>query len=179
MKGDIDGKRKAKVKKKGGEEAKEAEGLLGLTEKQILLFLLTFMVVSALFLGVWYYIGEFYQSAVFFFATFILLGMGYTPLQISAVNLSGAYLGNFNVVPLVALAIATPKLAVRGRLEMLAIGIPLLFLLHVSDLVAHFPLYFHGSGIAQVIVYSIGVGGVALPFVIWFIVCYKAFFREG
>jgi len=28
---------------------------------------------------------------------------------------------------------------------------------------------------AQVIVYSIGVGGVALPFVIWFMICYKSF----
>jgi len=94
--------------------------------------------------------------------------MGYTPLQISAVNLSGAYLGNFNIVPLFALVIATPKLTVRRRIEMLVIGVPLLFLLHVLDLVAHFPMYFHGSGIAQFVVYSIGVGGVALPFIIWF-----------
>ena len=40
------------------------------------------------------------------------------------------------------------------------------------NLVAHFPMYFHGSGIAQFVVYSIGVGGVALPFVIWFVICY-------
>ena len=81
-------------------------------------------------------------------------------------------------MPLVALAIATPKLAVRLRIEMLAICIPLLFLLHVLDLVAHFPMYFHGSGIAQLVVYSIGVAGVAMPFIIWFIICYtKEFFR--
>lgn len=128
-------------------------------------------------LGVWYYIGGFYQGAVFFFARHILGALGYTPLQISSVSLSGAYLVNFNLVPLVALAIATPKLAVRRRIEMLAIGIPILFLLHVVDLVAHFPLYFYGSGIAQFVVYSIGVGGVALPFIIWFVVCYKDFFR--
>ena len=94
--------------------------------------------------------------------------MGYTPLQISGMDFSGAYLANFNLVPLVALAIATPKLAVRRRIEMLAIGIPILFLLHVLDLVAHFPMYFHGSGIAQLVVYSIGVVGVAAPFIIWF-----------
>lgn len=169
-------KRKAKVKKK--EETREGEVISGLTEKQIALFLLAFMVISALVLGVWYYIGEFYQSAVFLVAGRVLLLMDYTPLQISAVDLSGAYLGNFNLVPLVALAIATPKLVMRRRLEMLAIGIPLLFVLHVSDLVAHFPLYFHGSGVAQIIVYSIGVGGVALPFVIWFVICYLEFFRE-
>jgi hypothetical protein len=130
------------------------------------------LAISAVFLGVWYYIGEFYQGVVFFFAKHILLAMGYTPLPKSAVNLSGAYLGNFNLVPLVALAIATPKLAVRLRIEMLAIGIPLLFLLHVLDLVAHFPMYFHGPGIAQLVVYSIGVAGVAMPFIIWFVICY-------
>jgi len=140
--------------------------------KLIIVFLLEFLAASFVFLGVWYYIGEFYQGAVFFFAKHILLLMGYTPLQISAVNLSGAYLGNFNLVPLVALAIATPKLAVRKRIEMLAIGLPLLFLLHVLDLVAHFPMYFHGSWIAQLVVYSIGVGGVALPFIIWLAICY-------
>ena len=159
------------------ERVKEKEGILGLSPKQIIVFLLEFMVISAIFLGVWYYIGEFYQGAVFFFAEHILIVMGYTPVQISAVNLSGAYLGNFNLVPLVALAIATPKLALRRRIEMLGIGIPLLFLLHVLDLVAHFPMYFYGSGIAQLVVYSIGVGGVALPFIIWLAICYNAFLR--
>jgi len=50
--------------------------------------------------------------------------MGYTPLQISAVRLPDAYLGNFNIVPLVALAIATPGWGLRERCEMLAIGHP-------------------------------------------------------
>ena len=68
------------------------------------------------------------------------------------VNLS-VYLVNFNLVPLFALAIATPKLALRRRIETLAIGIPILFLLYVAVLVAHFPLYFYGSGIALIIVY--------------------------
>ena len=61
---------------------------------------------------------------------------------------------------------------------MLAIGIPLLFLLHVLDLVAQF------------VVYSIGVGGVAPPFVIWLVFAFffslnrlyfwnKKVFRKG
>jgi hypothetical protein len=87
-------------------------------------------------------------GAIFFFAKLILLAMGYTPVQTSAVNLSGAYLANFNLVPLIALAIVTPKLGMRRRCEMLAMGIPLLFLLHVLDLIAHFPMYFYGSGLA-------------------------------
>lgn len=157
-------------------EVKMKEEILNLNGKRITLFLGVFLVVSAVFLGVWYYIGEFYQDAVSFFAKHILITMGYTPVQISAVKLSSAYLVNFNLVPLVALAIATPKLAMKRRIEMLVIGMPILFLLHVLDLVAHFPMYFYGSGLAQLVVFSIGVVGVAAPFIIWFVVCRKEFF---
>ena len=165
VKGKEQSNKKVKVDKRGKMEVKA--GILGLSGKQITIFLLEFLAVSALFLAIWYYIGEFYQVVVFFFAKLILLTMGYSPVQISAVNLSGAYLGNFNLVPLVALAIATPGWGLRKRGEMLAIGIPILFFLHVLDLVAHFPMYFYGSEFAQFIVYSIGVGGVAMPFIIW------------
>jgi len=169
-------KRKAEIKKNAG-VAKEKELILGLSGKQIIAFLLEFMAVSAVFLGAWYYLGAFYQGIIFSFAKLILLAMGYTPIQISAVNLSGAYLVNFNLVPLVALAIATPKLGMRRRCEMLAIGIPLLFLLHVLDLVAHFPMHFYGSGFARMVVYSIGVAGVAAPFIIWFCIGYGDLFE--
>jgi hypothetical protein len=171
------GKRNPKKEETGtkAEAGEKKGGFLGLEEREILLFLLFFLLVSALFLAAWYYIGPFYQTVVFAVALVILLLLGYTPQQVAAVNLAGAYLGNFNLVPLVALAIATPRLAVRKRLEMLGLGLPLLFLLHVVDLVAHFPLYFHGSTLAQVIVYSIGVGSVALPFVIWVVLGYRAF----
>ncbi len=161
---------KPKVKVKGG--------VLGLSGRRILIFLLEFMAVSAVFLAVWYYIGELYQGAIFFFAKHIWLAMGYTPLQISAVNLSGAYLVNFNLVPLVALAIATPGWGLRERGEMLVIGVPLLFLLHVLDTVAHLPYFYEmlmqSPGFATLIAYSIGVGGVAMPFIIWF----ALFFRK-
>ena len=173
---------KRKPKREGAAAEAEPAGkkglLFGLEEREILLFFLVFMLASALFLGAWYYIGPYYQTVVFSFARIILLLLGYTPLQIAAVNLSGAYLGNFNLVPLVALAIATPRVVLRRRLELLGLGIPLLFLLHVVDLVAHFSLYFHGSKLAEVVVYSIGVGGVALPFIIWFVLCYATFFKS-
>lgn len=189
-------KRKARVKKKKteGPERVEEEGrksekedkplLFGLTDRQIVLFLLGFMLASALFLGVWYYIGEFYQAAVFFVARHILLLMGYTSLQISGMDFSGAYLVNFNLVPLIALAVATPKLAVKRRLEMLAIGIPILFLLHVLDIVAHLPHfielhYLHRMGFATLVVDSLGVIGLAVVFGIWFVICYQEFFRGG
>ena len=176
-------KRKAK-KSEGAEEVKvdEKERILGLNEKQIALFLLEFMLVSAVFLGVWYYIGEFYQAAVFFVARHILLLMGYPAAQISGMDFSGAYLVNFNLVPLLAFALATPKLATRRRLEMLAIGIPVLFLLHVLDIVAHLPYfielhYLHRLGFATLVVDSLGVIGLAVVFGIWFVICYQEFFR--
>ena len=162
----------------GGEKLKTKEGSLSfLNNQRILLFLLEFLIISAVFLAAWYYIGALYQGAVFFFAQLILLAMGYTPWQISAVNLAGAYLVNFNLVPLAVLAIVTPKLAMRKRCVMLTVGVPLLFSLHVLDLVAHFPMYFYGSGFARMVVYSIGVVGVALPFIIWFYVVYGDLFK--
>lgn len=156
---------------------------LNLDEKQIMIFLLEFLAVAVVFLAVWYYIGGFYQGAIFFVAKPILLAMGCPPALIMAAfsHLEQAggygYLANFNLVPLVALAIATPKLVLRRRIEMLAIGVPVLFLLHVLDLVAHYPMDVHHSEIARLIVYSIGIGGVAIPFIIWFAICYREFFK--
>jgi hypothetical protein len=186
-------KRKAKVKKKSKvaervkeeekeEEVKEKPLLFGLSDRQIVLFLLEFMLVSAVFLGVWYYIGAFYQTAVFFVAKQILLLMGYPAAQISGMDFSGAYLVNFNLVPLLALAVATPELTVRRRVEMLAIGVPILFLLHVLDIVAHLPYfielhYLHRLGFATLVVDSLGVIGLAVVFGIWFVICYQEFFR--
>ena len=106
--------------------------------------------------------------------------MGYTPVQISAVMLPNAYLMNFNLVPLVALAIVTPGWRLRERGEMLGIGVPILFLLHVLDTVAHLPYFYEmlmqSPGFATLIVDSIGVGGVAMQFIIWFLFAF--FFRK-
>ena len=175
MKGETTEKREANRSEngEGGEKGKGSGLQLNVSSRQIIIFLIEFMAVSVVFLCVWYYIGEFYQCIIFFFAKNILIAMGYTQLQISAVRLSHAYLVNFNLVPLFALAIATPKMPLKSRIEMLAVGTPLIFLLHVFDLVAHFPMYFYGSEIAKFIVYSIGVGDIVLPFIIWFIFLYR------
>ncbi len=164
---------------KGKGEAGDDGWHPGLSPGRIIVFLLEFLAVSAIFLAVWYYVGELYQCVVLFFAAQILLASGYTAVQISAVNLSGAYLGNFNLVPLFALAIATPGWGLKERAKMLALGVPVLFLLHVLDLVAHFPMYFYGSGLARMVVYSIGVAGVAAPFIIWLVTGYRFFLYEG
>jgi len=186
-------KRKAGVKQKPLPEEKEAVAagpvvarklLFRLTEGQIALFLLEFLAISAVLLGVWYHIGEYYQAVVFFVARLILLALGYSSEQIAGLDFTGAYLVNFNLVPLLALAIATPKLTLRRRLQMLTIGVPILFLLHVLDIVAHLPhfieyYYLHRLGFATLVVDSLGVIGLAIVFVIWFAICYTEFFSRS
>ncbi|MFZ2070113.1 MAG: hypothetical protein WAV32_00600 [Halobacteriota archaeon] len=166
------GKRLTGTKKVDKPAANGKCDILSLSRNQILLFLLEFLVVAVVFLAVWYYVGEFYQSAIFFFGRPILLAMGCPPLLLgscfSHIAQEGGYLVNFNLVPFVALAIATPELMLRKRLEMLAIGVPVLFLLHLLDLMAHFPADIYDSALAEMVVYSIGVSDVAVPFIIWF-----------
>jgi hypothetical protein len=157
---------------------------LGLTERQIVLFLFEFLLLSAGLLWVWYQVGAQYQAVVFFVARLILLALGYTGEQIAGLDFTGAYLVNFNLVPLLALTIATPKLSVRRRLEMLAIGVPVLFALHVLDIVVHLPhfieyYYLHRLGFATLVMDSLGVIGLAIVFVIWFAICYRAFFSRS
>jgi hypothetical protein len=189
----VNTKRKAGVKQKPRPPHEEKETaaavpvmarklLLGLTERQIALFLLEFLLLSAGLLWLWYHIGAQYQAVVFFVARHILLVLGYSSEQIAGLDFTGAYLVNFNLVPLLALAIATPKLSVRRRLQMLALGVPALFALHVLDIVAHLPhfieyYYLHRLGFATLVVDSLGVIGLAIVFVIWFAICYTEFFR--
>jgi hypothetical protein len=186
-------KRKAKGQQKPPHEEKKAAAavpvmarklLLGLSEREIALFLLEFLLLSAGLLWVWYHLGDYYQALVFFVARLILLALGYTAEQVAGLDLPGAYLVNFNLVPLLALAIATPKLSLRRRLHMLAIGVPLLFSLHVLDIVAHLPhfieyYYLHRLGFATLVVDSLGVIGLAVVFIIWFAICYPEFFSRS
>ncbi len=141
--------------------------ILNLSRNQLLLFLIEFLGVSALLLAGWYYIGVWYQNLVFYSASVILLAMGYTGWELAALNLSDAYLVNFNLVPLIALALVTPGLIWRRRVEMIVIGIPVLFLLHVLDIVVRFPMYIGHSAFAKLVYASIGVAWIAVPFIIW------------
>ena len=89
MKGKATEKQKENTNEEEGEgEIKRGELKLNVSSRQIIIFLIEFMAVSVVFLCIWYYIGEFYQCVVFFFAKNILIAMGYTQLQISAVRLS-------------------------------------------------------------------------------------------
>ncbi len=72
---------------------------------------------------------------------------------------------NFNIVPLVALILATPRIETARRIAMLVIGVSVLFCIHVIDLVSHFTDY-------EIIV-LMAVGEVAVPFVLWFVLAHK------
>ncbi len=141
--------------------------ILTLSVNQILLFLGVFLAVSAILLAVWYYIGIWYQNLVFGIARLVLLAMGYHPQEIAALELSDAYLVNFNLVPLIALTVATPKLLMKKRLEILAAGVPILLFIHVLDIVVRFPMYIYHSELAKLIYAAIGVAWMAVPFIIW------------
>ncbi|MCK4818524.1 hypothetical protein KA005_22330, partial [bacterium] len=66
-------------------------------------------------------------------------------------GMENAHLSNFNIIPLVALILATPRITPERSVKILAVGIFLLFCLHVTDFVSHFPMYFRDSGIAALV----------------------------
>lgn len=144
--------------------------------RQLLMFFVKFFIASTILLILWIPIGKIYQSAILAISTIFLILMGFGTAHIASLELTNAYLFNFNLVSFLALVIATPKVNLLKRLKILLIGLIMLFLIHVIDLVAHFPMYFNNSEFAAFIVYSIGVMGIAAPFLLWFAMSYREFF---
>ena len=147
-------------------------------------FLVRFLILTFVFFLIWIPLGETYLLLLAWVSKYVLWIMGYhatlvtdgSPLFIyhgSMVGMENAHLSNFNIIPLVALILATPRIVPVRRVKMLAIGIFLLFCMHVIDFVSHFPMYFHGSGIAKTVVVFMAVGEVAVPFVLWFVLAHK------
>jgi hypothetical protein len=143
-------------------------------------FLLKFLILTFVFFLIWVPLGEKYLLLLAWASKYVLWIMGYhvtlvtdgTPLFIYSgieIGMKDAHLANFNIIPLVALILATPRIEPVRRMKMLATGVFLLFCLHVTDFVSHFPMYFHGSGIAETVVIFMAVGEVAVPFVLWFV----------
>jgi len=56
--------------------------------------------------------------------------------QVSLIN---AELVNYNLIPFLALIIATPKISKWRIGKSLLIGLPILFVFHIVNMVAHFP----------------------------------------
>jgi hypothetical protein len=147
-------------------------------------FLIKFLILAFVFFLIWVPLGEKYLLLLAWVSKYVLWIMGYhvtlvtdgTPFFIYRgieIGMKDAHLANFNIIPLVALILATPRIEPVRRMKMLAIGIFLLFCLHVTDFVSHFPMYFHGSGIAEIVVIFMAVGEVAVPFVLWFVLAHK------
>jgi hypothetical protein len=147
-------------------------------------FLAKFLILTIVFFLIWIPLGEIYLLLLAWASKAVLWVMGYhvtlvtdgTPFFLYhdvKIGMEGAHLSNFNIIPLVALILATPKIAPERRIKMLAIGIFLLFCMHVVDFVSHFPWYFHGSGIAEIVVVFMAVGEVAVPFVLWFVLAHR------
>ncbi len=140
-------------------------------DRQAVLFIAKFFGAAAVLLPIWLYAGLHYQSVVLALSKPFVLLMGYSSQQISALNLSNTHLYNFNLVSFLSLTIATP-LVLKKRLKMLVAGLALMMMVHVLDLVAHFPAYYNNQ-LALFVLDAIGVIGLVVPLAVWFFFSYK------
>ena len=145
-------------------------------------FILAFIISSIILFFLWIHLGTYYLNSVAFTTKLFLDLLGYqttllytpTPHFIYkdvVVGLEGTDLVNFNIVPFLALIFATPYISRRRITQAIICGVPLLFLFHVGDLLAHFP-YYDGYSYARVLISIAALMRMALPFLLWFIFCY-------
>jgi len=150
--------------------------------KDKFLFIGKFLLFSSLLFILWVFIGRYYLIFLASFATPILHIMGYTVELIIGDQILFTYLGaemglthselaNYNIIPFIALILATP-ISLKRMIRNLAIGIPIIFLVHLIDLIAHFPLYYEQSGAANFITSFSAVTRMLVPFILWFALCY-------
>ena len=153
-------------------------------------FLVKFLILTFVLFLIWIPVGKVYLLLLAWASKAVLWVMGYqvtlvtdgSPIFIyhgAAVGMKDAHLANFNIVPLVALILATPRIELVRRVNMLVIGMFLLFTMHIIDFVSHFPMYFGGSGIAETVYIFMAVGEVAVPFVVWFVLAHKEILENG
>jgi len=86
-------------------------------------------------------------------------------------GLTHSELTNYNIIPFIALVLATP-IIFRRMGKNLLIGIPIIFLFHLVDLVAHFPLYYDANVFANFITSISAVTRMLVPFLLWFALSY-------
>lgn len=142
-------------------------------------FLVKFLILTIVLFIIWIPLGKIYLLLLVWVSKYVLLVMGYNaglvvengvPMLFvyygHVAVLDNAHLMNFNIIPLVALILATPRIGTVRRIAMLTIGVSVLFCIHVIDLVSHFTDY-------EIIVIFMAVGEVAVPFVLWFVLAHK------
>jgi hypothetical protein len=91
--------------------------------------------------------------------------------QDTMVNLENTELINFNLASFLALILATPRISKQRILKALGWGLPILFVFHVINLVAHFP-YYDGLSWARALISFSGITNMALPFILWIALTY-------
>jgi len=81
-----------------------------------------------------------------------------------------------NIVPFTALVLATPKIAIKRRINVIILGVVILFFLEVftADLV----LFFEGEIGNKIEVFMGSVGMVFFPVVLWLVMFYNRIFPE-
>lgn len=147
---------------------------------KLLSFVGRFFIVATVTFIPWIWIGKFYILLVAHVSRIPLAIMGYGTEVVSGgemgvgilcrgkfIGLADAHLANFNIIPFIALVLAS-FVSKERKIWMLMVGLTLLFISHVVDLVAHFPAFLASSKPATVVVDSIGIVGASLPFLIWF-----------
>ena len=148
-------------------------------------FLVKFLILTLVLFLIWIPVGKVYLLLLAWVSKAVLLIMGYNaglviengaPMLFvyygHVAVMDNAHLMNFNIIPLVALILATPSIEPVRRIAMLAIGIFLLFCVHVIDLVSHFTDY-------EIVVIFMAVCEVAVPFVVWFLLAHKEILGNG
>ena len=130
-------------------------------------FLIKFFISATIFFIIWIFVGIYYQNLVLFVSKPFLILMGYER-YLPALRLGNAYLGNFNLVPFLALVVSIDA-DLRNRIKLLLFGFLIMLFIHSLDLIAHFPAYFQHSELAILIVYSLPILNVGFPFLLWII----------
>lgn len=152
-----------------------------------LVFVCKFLVFSIILFSLWIFLGRFYLIFLAYTCTPLLHLMGYMVelfigdqivfLYLGAqLGITHAELTNYNIIPFIALVLATP-IPVRRMARNILIGIPFLFFSHMLDLIAHFPLYYESSIIASFLISVSAVLRLLLPFALWFLLCYEYVFK--
>ena len=147
-------------------------------------FIGKFFVISFFLFLVWIIIGRYYLLFLSYLSQFILSFMGYNVTIIlneniifsylgSELNLSHAELTNFNIVPFIALVLASPISWYRRERSFL-IGIPIIILFHLLNLIAHFPYYYEENMIAGFIINFSSITRLIIPFLLWFALTYDS-----
>ena len=150
--------------------------------KKHLLFIGKFLLFSTVLFFIWLIIGRYYLIFLASFATPCLHLMGYTVNLVINEQIMFIYLGaemglthteltNYNIIPFIALILATP-ISWRNRGIKLLIGLPVIFLFHLIDLLAHFPLYYDANAFANFITSISALTRMLIPFLLWFILSY-------